>query len=193
MGCIASGVDVQIVRLTYETGIAGMRMLIPAELKNLIRDPLLRSTDALSGLFHRGVIVGESDHDRAFYEEINRRLVDVDRGTADTFFTNAHPSYKKVGISRLNSTQRRKAKRLFKDLAAYGVFVVEVGELEGWLSSLKLSTGRGKGGWIVNAFKKLGANPDAQTYAAPGKADVWAFMDKVGAWVNDPARKGLPE
>jgi hypothetical protein len=88
MGCIESGTDTTIVRLTYESGVAGARVLAPAELRALITDPLLRSTDALSGLFHRGVIVGESDSDRAIYEEINRRLVTVNRGTPDTFFTN---------------------------------------------------------------------------------------------------------
>jgi hypothetical protein len=33
--------------------------------------------------------VGESDSDRCLYEEINRRLLDVDRGAADTLFINA--------------------------------------------------------------------------------------------------------
>ena len=264
MGCLASGVEVTIVRLTYEAGVAGASMLVPAELKSLIRDPLLRSTDALSGLFHRGVVVGESDHDRAFYEEINRRLVDeVERGTTDTFFTNAqnwqtipriigplrklgvaaaaiidldvvcarkaewnrfykvigadegttdaldklrgevrdalttlpvdskHPSYKKTGISSLRAMEKRKAKRLFKELGKYGIFVVEVGELEGWLSPLRLNTGS-KGGWIVKAFEKLGSTPDAKGYVAPGKTDVWAFVDRVGSWINDPGRLGLP-
>lgn len=265
MGCIASGVEVTIVRLTYEAGIASTRMLVPSELKGLIRDPLLRSTDALSGLFHRGVVVGESDHDRAFYEEINRRLVDdAERGTTDTFFTNAqnwqtipriigplrklgvpaaaiidldvicdkkaewnkfyklmnidqttidaldqlrlevrsalnalpvdanNPSYKKTGISSLNATQKRKAKRLFKDLGKYGIFVVEIGELEGWLASLKLNKSRGKGGWIVKAFETLGSSPDAKGYVGPGKTDVWAFVDRIASWINDPSRAGLP-
>jgi hypothetical protein len=40
-------------------------------------------------LFHRGLIVCESDTDRAFYDEINRRLVDVNRGIADSHFVNA--------------------------------------------------------------------------------------------------------
>ena len=265
MGCIASGVEVTIVRLTFETGVADARMLVPAELKSLVRDPLLRSTNALSGLFHRGVVVGESDHDRAFYEEVNRRLVDAKRGTTDTFFTNAQnwqtipriigplrklgvaaaaiidldvvcakkvewnkfykvinvdretidaldklrievrdslnalpvdthsPSYKKAGISPLNTTRKRKAKRLFKELSKYGIFVVDVGELEGWLSSLELNKSRGKGGWIVKAFERLGSSPSAQSYVPPGKTDVWAFMDSVGDWINDPERQGLPE
>jgi hypothetical protein len=52
-------------------------------------EPLLRSTRALDGLFHRAVIVGESDADRAFYDEINRRLVAAGRGVAEAQFVNA--------------------------------------------------------------------------------------------------------
>jgi ABC-type cobalamin/Fe3+-siderophores transport system ATPase subunit len=89
MGCLESGVDATIVRLTYENGVGNAKVLPPAGIRDVIGDPLLRSTNALAGLFHRGVVVGESDHDRAFYNEINRRLVAVDRGSADTFFSNA--------------------------------------------------------------------------------------------------------
>jgi hypothetical protein len=100
---------------------------------------------------------------------------------------------KKAGISPLNTTQKRKAKRLFKELGKYGIFVVDVGELEGWLASLELNKSRGKGGWIGKAFEKLGSSPSAQGYVPPGKTDVWAFMDTVGDWINDPERLGLPE
>jgi hypothetical protein len=62
----------------------------------------------------------------------------------------------------------------------YGIFVVDVGELEGWLASLKLNKSRGKGGWIVKAFEKLGSSPSAQGYVPPGKTDVWAFMGGCG-------------
>jgi hypothetical protein len=84
-------------------------------------------------------------------------------------------------------------KRLFQELGKYGIFVVDVGEPEGWLASLELNKSRGKGDWIVKAFEKLGSGPSAQSYVPPGKTDVWAFMDSVGGWINDPERQGLPE
>jgi hypothetical protein len=261
MGCIASGVETTIVRLTYDSGVAGVRVLVPGELKELIRDPLLRSTDALSGLFHRGVVVAESDHDRAFYEEINRRLVEEDeRGSPDTFFTNAQnwqtipriigplrqlgvpaaaivdldtvcegktewdkfykvmnaaeseieavnklrnevrqalralpdKAYKKSGIGGLGKADQARARRLFEKLADFGIFVVEVGELEGWLAALGLQESGGKGGWIVKAFQKLGSNPDGAAYVKPAADDVWEFLDRLAAWVGDPDRLGLP-
>jgi hypothetical protein len=263
MGCIESGIETTIVRLTYESGVAGARVLAPAGLKGLIRDPLLRSTEALAGLFHRGVVVGESDHDRAFYNEINRRLVASKRGTADTFFTNAQnwqtiprvigplrelgvPAaaimdldtvtgpkrewekfYKAIGldepasqaleakrtsvattlralgkgpdnklickttgISGLTSTERAAARDLLENLGQYGIFVVDVGELECWLSPLNVASGS-KAKWIVDVFRALGSNPNSQTYAVPGPDDVWRFLDKAADWIGDPSRAGL--
>ena len=40
-----------------------------------MRNPLLRSTGVLSGLFYEFVVVTESDADRAFYQEVNERLL----------------------------------------------------------------------------------------------------------------------
>jgi hypothetical protein len=75
MGCIQSGAPVTIIRLTYRGGVATSRVLPSNEILELMRNPLLRSTGVLSGLFYEFVIVTESDADRAFYQEINERLL----------------------------------------------------------------------------------------------------------------------
>jgi putative AbiEii toxin of type IV toxin-antitoxin system len=75
MGCIQSGAPVNIIRLTYRGGIATARVLPSRELLELMRNPLLRSTGVLSGLFYEFVVVTESDADRAFYQEVNERLL----------------------------------------------------------------------------------------------------------------------
>ncbi|WP_201788662.1 ATP-dependent endonuclease [Bosea sp. BIWAKO-01] len=75
MGCIQSGAPVNIVRLTYRDGVATARVLPSADLLRLMRNPLLRSTGVLSVLFYEFVVVTESDTDRAFYQEINERLL----------------------------------------------------------------------------------------------------------------------
>lgn len=75
MGCILSGAPVNIVRLTYRGGVPTSRILPNEEILRLMRNPLLRSTGVLSGLFYEFVIVTESDADRAFYQEINDRLL----------------------------------------------------------------------------------------------------------------------
>lgn len=75
MGCIQSGISVNIVRLTYRSGVATARILPSKDILELMRNPLLRSTGVLSGLFYEFVVVTESDADRAFYQEINERLL----------------------------------------------------------------------------------------------------------------------
>lgn len=75
MGCIQAGIKLNIVRLTYRGGTATARILPSAEIVSLMRNPLLRSTNIMSGLFAEFVIVTEADADRAFYQEINERLL----------------------------------------------------------------------------------------------------------------------
>jgi len=74
MGCIQSGAPVNIIRLTYRGGVATARVLPNDDILRLMRNPLLRSTGVLSGLFYEFVVITEADADRAFYQEINERL-----------------------------------------------------------------------------------------------------------------------
>jgi hypothetical protein len=89
MGCIQSGTDISIVRLTYKDTHAAARELKPEQVKRIMRQPLLRSTGVLSALFHDGAVVCESDSDRAFYQELNERLLEAGRGAKNVAFINA--------------------------------------------------------------------------------------------------------
>ena len=89
MGCIEAVPDTAVVRLTYEAATPTARALSAAQITELTRDPLLRSTGVLSALFHRAAVVTESDADRAFYAEVNRRLDTVGRGIGNALFLNA--------------------------------------------------------------------------------------------------------
>lgn len=91
MGCIQSGAPVNIIRLTYRGGVATARVLPSNELLELMRHPLLRSTGVLSGLFYEFVVVTESDADRAFYQEVNERLLQFkpEWGIPNCLFINA--------------------------------------------------------------------------------------------------------
>ncbi|HEY9711252.1 MAG TPA: AAA family ATPase, partial [Oculatellaceae cyanobacterium] len=91
MGCIQSGAPVNIVRLTYRGGVPTARVLPSKDILRLMRNPLLRSTGVLSGLFYEFVIVTESDADRAFYQEINERLLRYkpELGIPNCLFINA--------------------------------------------------------------------------------------------------------
>jgi hypothetical protein len=91
MGSIQSGAPVNIVRLTYRDNVATARVLSNDEILRLMRNPLLRSTGVLNGLFYEFVIVTESDTDRAFYNEVNERLLRYSptRGIPNCLFLNA--------------------------------------------------------------------------------------------------------
>lgn len=89
MGCLETSSNVAVVRLTYDGRQATARTLPRTELKPMMQDPLLRSTGALRGLFYRAVVVTEGESDRAFYDEINRRLVAVGRGVTEASFVAA--------------------------------------------------------------------------------------------------------
>lgn len=91
MGCIQSGSPLNIIRLTYKKGLATSRILPKEKILHLMRNPLLRSTGILNGLFYEAVIVTEADSDRAFYQEINERLLSVKdpRGINNVLFINA--------------------------------------------------------------------------------------------------------
>jgi AAA domain, putative AbiEii toxin, Type IV TA system len=91
MGCIQSGAPVNIVRLTYRSELATARILSNTDILHLMRNPLLRSTGVLGGLFYEFVVVTESDADRAFYQEINERLLRFkpELGIPNCLFLNA--------------------------------------------------------------------------------------------------------
>jgi ABC-type cobalamin/Fe3+-siderophores transport system ATPase subunit len=91
MGCIQSGAPVNIIRLTYREGAATARLLNSDSILELMRNPLLRSTGLLSGMFYEFVVVTEADSDRAFYQEINERLLKFkpEWGIPNCLFLNA--------------------------------------------------------------------------------------------------------
>jgi hypothetical protein len=260
MGCVQSGAPVNIIRLTYRDGVATARLLPSEELLTLMRHPLLRSSGVLNGLFYECVVVTEADAVRAFYQEINERLlrfkpewgiphclfinaqnkqtirtlirplrqlgipaaaiVDVDvlkdggrnwtnllegadvpeitlnslavmRGDLNKAMSATGKDMKRDGgIAILSEADKQGAKDLLKQLADYGIFVVEAGELESWLEPLG-ALGHGPD-WLINVFEKMGEDPEAPTYLKPAGDDVWAFISMIKSWLINPNRRGIP-
>lgn len=109
MGCIQSGAPVNIIRLTYRSGVPTARVLANTDILKLMRNPLLRSTGVISGLFYEFVVVTESDADRAFYQEINERLLRENTG---------------LGISNclfLNAQNKQTVRMIIKPLRELGI------------------------------------------------------------------------
>lgn len=91
MGCVQNNIGLNIVRLTYDVQGSTARVLTQDKLKPLMQNPLLRSIGVFNALFYNAVVVTEADADRAFYQEINERLLkDKDpRGIEGCLFLNA--------------------------------------------------------------------------------------------------------
>lgn len=259
MGCIQAVPQLRLVRLTYAKGQATARSIQPEEVINFMRNPLLRSSNALRGLFHRGVVVAEADADRAFYDEVNARLLQNGRGSEDTLFLNAqnwqtipslvlplrklgipavgifdfdvmgqvdfrhiwpllhateaelqklqekraaikciveqvgHEACKARGREVLNEQQRESVDSFLEEMKTFGIFLVPNGELECWLSELKVQQTRKKSDWLVNMFTRLGADPGEAEYVNARSDDVWKFIDEIDDWIDNPQRKGIPE
>lgn len=118
MGAIQSGAEVSIVRLTYSNDVGSARILPTENVQTLMQDPLLRSANVLSGLFHEYVIVTEADADRAFYQEINERLND---GKGFSGIPNA---------LFLNSNGKDTLHRIAKPLRELGVPVAAIADVD---------------------------------------------------------------
>ncbi|WP_162243908.1 AAA family ATPase [Aurantimonas sp. Leaf443] len=257
MGAIQSGAKVNVVRLTYQQGSATARALSNDDIRVMMQEPLLRSANALSGLFYEGVVVTEADADRAFYQEVNERLLaeESGRGAPNTLFLNANgkDSINKIvgplralgipvaaildidalnpetnfpvlleaanypkphnsikldradvwselisddnkpksngGIALLNGASKEKAENLFERLDQYGLFVLRNGEVEHWLPGLNVTRSKK---WLRKIFDAMGSDPKRPDYVHPDNDDVWAFLDRVAAWMTDKARRGTP-
>ena len=80
--CALSGWNIQTENRRGE-------LSIPPPLKRCSGNPLMRSANVISALFHDGVVVTESDNDRAFYAEIYYRMAETAGELPSLLFVNA--------------------------------------------------------------------------------------------------------
>lgn len=285
-GCLERDAEtLHVVRLTYDGEVGTARLLAGEDLERFAREPLLRNTAALDGLFRDAVVVTEDHTDRVVYQEVSRRLadhhpegeaggvpapdvlfvsaenkstlahivgplrrlgvpaiavadLDLVKDTPNSTLTPADDWYwskdfprvlraagvadddverlvdeardivaafgragvslkriKKDGVGALSGADRDLASRWLMELAAYGLFLVPVGELEQW----ELAGGDNKSReWVEKAFDAMGSDPDDAGYQtgpamvspsldAPA-ADVWTFVAQLKGWGARPVR-----
>ncbi|WP_029079821.1 ATP-dependent endonuclease [Bradyrhizobium sp. th.b2] len=89
IGCLQGSAQVRVVRLEYSNGKSKGQAVDADALRKFFKAPLIRSANVISGLFHDGVVVTESDNDRAFYSEIYYRLAERETGYPSLLFVNA--------------------------------------------------------------------------------------------------------
>ena len=137
MGCIQSGAPINIARLTYRDNVPTARVLASRELLALMRNPLLRSTNVLDGLFYEFVVVTEADTDRAFYQEFNERLLRF------------KPEWGIPNCLFLNAQNKQTVRTMLKPLRSLGIPAVGIVDID----ILK------EGGTVWNAFLEGGFVP----------------------------------
>jgi hypothetical protein len=95
LGILDSTESVAIVRLRRE-GNQNIPSVLDAErLKGLWRDPFLRYSKLLDGLFHRGVVICESDGDATLYAAaLDHRLQAGGQAASDLLFTQCGGKHK---------------------------------------------------------------------------------------------------
>jgi len=84
----ADNENIKIIRINREDNINHMNILRNEEIKQFWKDPILRYSNILSGLFHTKVVICESDTDCRFYQAIMNALHDdEDNISPDILFT----------------------------------------------------------------------------------------------------------
>jgi len=112
------------------------------------------------------------------------------RGAVRSHFESKGLDPKRGGSQQLSGSQLADCRCLLAQLQKYGIFVVPVGEVEGWLASLAVNSA--KEFWLQRVFERMGSDPAGMDYLHPQEGDVWAFIENIARWVEDARRFGMP-
>jgi predicted ATPase len=177
MGCIQASSSVRVVRLEYSNGKSRGRIIDPEALESLFKRPLMRSANVISGLFYDGVVVVESDNDRAFYAEIYHRI------------SEAKPQY--PSILFINAQNKQTIKDMMGPLRQFGVPAAAIVDIDfvkdggntwtDWLKAAQmpeaLHVGYGQQRAAINdALKATGKNMKTD-----GGLDLLGESDQIAA------------
>ena len=88
VGALSSNAPVSVCRIDRVGETNKAYLLDSSQLKKLWSKPLLQSTGAINGIFHKGVVVCEADADCRFFEALLRRLEEkkILAATPDLYF-----------------------------------------------------------------------------------------------------------
>jgi hypothetical protein len=118
-GVIESNVQVTILHLTRSDDQAAASLLPQTKVAELWMDPALRYTNALEGLFHSAVIVGESERDAHFYHA----AIDHVRSASE-------PEPPEYNLMFLGSNGKTNLARIAQSLRDLGVRAVSTPDLD---------------------------------------------------------------
>lgn len=133
---------------------------------------LLNSTHILSRLLRAR---GAHDSIVASYTNMRANILSIFRDRKELL--------KRGGIAALSDPAERAAVQTFVDnLACFGIFLPERGEVESWLPVLGCLN-VGKSDWLSEILEKMGMTDGGLT---PAQDDVWAFLRRIAAWLDQP-------
>lgn len=99
---------------------------------------------------------------------------------------------KRQGLACVSGSEKQDLQNFIDQLGSVGVFIVSVGELEGWLPGLKRESWNGKNEWLLRTFEAMGESTNDASYLKPADDDVWDFVGRIRKWLSDPSRLGMP-
>jgi hypothetical protein len=159
---------VQIIRLNIDAGGTRSRVsMSPAEVRELWTDPLLRYSNLLDGLFHRGVVVCEGDSDCRFYSAVLDQLMQT-RQDGDLLFTHVG------GKGRL--------KKAIAELRKFGILVAALADID-LLNDATLLRGiveAAEGDWdALKADHRIVSSWLSSQQTTPKFGDLVALANKI--------------
>ncbi|WP_136682518.1 AAA family ATPase [Falsirhodobacter xinxiangensis] len=195
MGCIESGQNVRVVRMEYRNKKSRGILIESNDLRAFFQRPLIRSSNVLSALFYDGVVVSESDNDRAFYQEIYRLIADGRQDAPSILFINAQ--------------NKQTIRDIIGPLRKFGVPAAAITDIDilkdgggvfaGWLQSanvphaLHLGLGQQRSA-LCKAFDVIGkdmkANGGVEFLPDGDKDAANEFFDGLNRWGVFPVRGG---
>jgi AAA domain, putative AbiEii toxin, Type IV TA system len=122
-GVIESGTPVTILHLTRNENDTSADLLPPDKVAELWKDPRLRYTNALDGLFHSAVIIAESEQDAHFYQA----AIDHVRSPSDACDEAEMPEH---NLMFLGSNGKTNMPRIVRSLHDLGVKTVSTPDLD---------------------------------------------------------------
>jgi hypothetical protein len=177
IGCLQASPNVRVVRLEYSNGKSKGQIVDASALSKFFKTPLMRSANVISALFHDGVVVTESDNDRAFYSEIYYRLAEQEKGFPSLLFVNAQ--------------NKQTIRDIMGPLRAFGVAAAAVVDIDilkdggatwtGWLQAAQLPQALHGGlGQVRGDLNKRFTDANIDMKAAGG-VDALQIADKNAA------------
>jgi hypothetical protein len=159
-----------VVRLEHSHGKSKGRIVDAQALNHFFRKPLVRSANVLSALFHDGVVVTESDNDRAFYSEIYHRITEHEAQMPSLLFVNAQ--------------NKQTMRDIVQPLRAFGVPAVAIADID-----ILKDGGQTWIGWL----KAAGFPDSAHGGLGQTRSDLAHLYSSSGIDMKKDGVQGLPK